>query len=106
MSDKKIQYEELPTIHGTYRTTLNEMYRRRKPWTPANPKHLLSYIPGTVVSINVKVGQKVEIGEELMIFKAIKMDNRIKSPMDGKIKSILVAKDESVPKGKLMIEFE
>ncbi|MCC8089698.1 MAG: acetyl-CoA carboxylase biotin carboxyl carrier protein subunit [Rikenellaceae bacterium] len=106
MSNKKMSYDKIVTINGTYPTTLNEMYRRRKSWVPANPKHLLSYIPGTVVSIGVKVGQKVEKGEELMVFKAMKMNNRIKSPMDGTIKSILIKKDESVPKGTLMIEFE
>lgn len=103
---KKIKYDVLHTIEGDFQTTLNAMYHKRKKWQPANPKHLLSYIPGTVVSIGVKEGQEVKEGEELMIFKAMKMDNRIKSPMDGKIKSILVQVGESVPKGIVMLEFE
>lgn len=106
MENEKSEYVELPLKEGTYKTTLNGMFLRRKPWVPANPKHLLSFIPGVVVQINVAEGQFVKEGEELMMYKAMKMDNRILSPMDGKIKAICVQVGENLPKGALMIEFE
>lgn len=106
MSEQDIKYDVLRTIEGNYPTMLNVMYRNRRKWQPANPKHLLSYIPGTIVSIHVSEGQKVAKGEEVMIFKAMKMDNRVKSPMDGRIAKIHVKEGGSVPKGVLMIEFE
>ena len=106
MSEGKRQLEELQTQHGTYKTTFNAMYRRRKKWEPSNPKHLLTHIPGTVVAINVAVGQQVKAGDELMMYKAMKMDNRVKSPIAGTIKKIDVQVGDKLPKGHLMIEFE
>ncbi len=106
MSEEKLTYRELVTEEGTYRTTFNEMYRRRKPWTPVNPKHILSYIPGEVVTILAEEGQRVHAGDDLMLYKAMKMENRIKAPMDGKIKKIHVDTGQNLPKGTLMIEFE
>ncbi|MDR2937194.1 MAG: biotin/lipoyl-binding protein [Rikenellaceae bacterium] len=107
MSDEKeIPYEIIETRHGRFLTTVNEMYRRRRKWEPATPEHLLSSIPGTVVSINVKPGDTVKVGQELMIFNAMKMNNRITSPLRGIVKTIHVKIGDHVPKGGLIIEFE
>ncbi len=107
MSDEKnTPYEIIETRHGRFLTTVNEMYRRRKKWEPENPKHLLSGIPGTVVSIEVKPGDAVSVGQEVMMFNAMKMNNRITSPVKGVVKAIHVKVGDRVPKGGLMVEFE
>jgi biotin carboxyl carrier protein len=98
--------EEIKLEGGVYETTLNKMYRSRKPYVPADPKHLLSYIPGEVIRLDVSEGQSVRQGQQLMMYKAMKMENRILSPVDGRIRAIRVAPGESLPKGALMIEFE
>ncbi len=63
-------------------------------------------MPGLILSINVKEGQKVKEGETLLILEAMKMENAIGSPKDGIIKSILIKSGETVEKGELIIEFE
>ncbi len=98
--------EEIKLEGGVYETTLNKMYRNRKPYVPADPKHLLSFIPGEVIRLDVVEGQRVEQGQQLMMYKAMKMENRILSPMSGTIRAIRVAPGESLPKGALMVEFE
>jgi biotin carboxyl carrier protein len=98
--------EELKLEGGVYETTLNKMYLNRKRWVPANPKHLLSFIPGEVIRLDVSEGERVKEGQQLMMYKAMKMENRILSPLDGTIRAIRVTPGESLPKGALMIEFE
>jgi len=89
---------------GIYKTRISESFRNRKSYKPADPKLILSFIPGTIIEIFVKEGQNVKKGEELMILDAMKMKNKLKSSMDGKIKRICVDKGTRVPKGVVLIE--
>jgi len=63
-------------------------------------------MPGLVFDIMVKEGQQVELDEPIMILEAMKMENIIKSPKEGTIKSIKVNKAASVEKNAVLIEFE
>ena len=89
-----------------YKTKLTAKYLLRKAWVEPNPNEIISYIPGTIVKIFVSEGQKVKRGESLLLLEAMKMQNRIKMPFDGKIKAILVAEGDRIPKNTLMIEVE
>ena len=94
-------------INGTvYTTILSEKYANRKPYKPADPKIILGFIPGTVLDINIKAGDKVKKGDVLMILEAMKMKNRLKAPYDGVIKSIRVTTGTRVKKGEPLIEME
>ncbi len=53
-------------------------------------------MPGTVISVNVQVGQTVVDGQDLCVVEAMKMQNILKSERDGKIKSIKVLAGDSV----------
>jgi biotin carboxyl carrier protein len=80
--------------------------RIRKPYQPTDPRIILSFIPGTVLEILIKPGQKVSKGEDLMILDAMKMQNKLKCNMDGKVKSIEVKKGDKVSKGTILLELE
>lgn len=67
---------------------------------------LTSPMPGLIIEINVKPGDKVKEGETLLILKAMKMENAITSPIDATIKSVAVKADQTVDKNQLLIEFE
>lgn len=45
-------------------------------------------MPGQVISIHVKEGQEVAIGDVLLIIEAMKMEHRIEAPYDGMIERI------------------
>lgn len=62
-------------------------------------------MPGLVLEIDVEVGQEVVKGDTLLILEAMKMENVIKSPTDGTIKSIAVNKGETVEKNQLILNF-
>jgi pyruvate carboxylase len=92
-------------INGTrYTTRLSEKFIRRKTYKPADPKIILSFIPGTVLEIYVKEGDKVKKGDVLMILEAMKMKNRLKAPADGIIEKICVSAGARVKKGEPLIE--
>lgn len=59
-------------------------------------------MPGTIVSINVKPGDMATRGQVLMILEAMKMENEILSPRDGKILSVDTTKGATVQSGTLL----
>ena len=63
-------------------------------------------MPGLVLNVMVEVGQEVGKDESLLILEAMKMENVLKSPAEGKIKNISVNEKESVEKNQILIEFE
>jgi propionyl-CoA carboxylase alpha chain len=69
-------------------------------------KVLMSPMPGTVVSVDVKVGDKVFDGQALLVLEAMKMQNVLRAPKDAVIKSITVKKGQEVAVDQLLIEFE
>ena len=87
-----------------YKTRLSKKFRNRKQYTAPDPRHLLSFIPGTILDILVKPGQSVKKGDDLMILDAMKMQNLLKCSIDGKIKKIAVKKGDKVSKGTVLIE--
>ncbi len=89
-----------------YKTRLNQKFINRKPYRVPDMKMIPSFIPGTVLDILVEVGQQVKKGDELMILDAMKMQNKLKCNIDGRIKRIVVNKGDKVSKGTLLLEIE
>jgi biotin carboxyl carrier protein len=69
-------------------------------------KEIHAPMPGLVLEIQVSEGDTVEKGTPLLILEAMKMENVIKSPGDGVIKSVAVEKGAAVEKSALLVEFE
>lgn len=67
---------------------------------------IIAPMPGLILEINVKEGQEVKEGDQLLILEAMKMENIISSPRDGVIKKIAIKKGEAIEKKRLLIEFE
>jgi biotin carboxyl carrier protein len=63
-------------------------------------------IPGLIIDILVKVGDKVKGGDVVAKMEAMKMENNILASMDGKIKSINIKMGESVLEGDVLMEME
>ena len=54
---------------------------------------------GTVISLIKKPGDKVAIGDVVLILEAMKMENEISSPLDGIVKDILVSPGKPINTG-------
>jgi biotin carboxyl carrier protein len=88
------RYDDLLTSLGMEDTGKNKI------------KSLKAPMSGLVLQVNVGEGELVEKDTPLVILEAMKMENVIKSPGEGKIKRIAAVKGQPVEKGALMIEFE
>ena len=60
---------------------------------------ITSPLPGVIKEFFVKEGQQVKATDVVCILEAMKMGNEIHAGKDGVVKSINVAKDESVLEG-------
>ena len=69
---------------------------------PAGGEQVTSPMPGTILAVNVAVGDTVKRGQVLMILEAMKMENEIMCPCDGKIASVNTSKGASVESGTLL----
>ncbi len=63
-------------------------------------------MPGKILLLSKKVGDKVEKGDQILILEAMKMENVIKSSGEGVIKDILIEEGENVDKNQLLITLE
>lgn len=66
---------------------------------------IYAQMPGLVVSVAVTVGQTVKKGDRLVVLEAMKMENEIKSPIDGIIQKIMIQKGDAVAKNALLLSF-
>ncbi|KAK3807348.1 MAG: carbamoyl-phosphate synthase L chain, ATP binding domain-containing protein [Benniella sp.] len=67
---------------------------------------ILSPMPGSVVSVDVKVGDVVAEGTAVATIEAMKMANVLRSVRAGVVKSVMVKPGDSVAGDELLIEFE
>lgn len=65
---------------------------------------LVAPMPGTIIEILVKKGQKVRKGQSLMVMEAMKMEHKIQSPKDGEVISISNEVGQKVDMGAVLVE--
>ncbi len=71
-----------------------------------NPCHVASPMPGLLVEICVKVGDKVCKGDKLVAIEAMKIEASVCSNVDGMVDKIVAEKGMQVETGDLLIEFK
>ncbi|MCF7810608.1 biotin/lipoyl-binding protein [bacterium] len=63
-------------------------------------------MPGLIVKINVKQGDTVKSGQNLVVIEAMKMQNAIQATIDGLVKSIAVKEGDSVLERQELVVIE
>ena len=61
-------------------------------------------MPGNINAVKVATGQAVKKGDVLIILEAMKMENEIVAPKDGKVGQVFVQKGASVQTGAPLVE--
>jgi acetyl/propionyl-CoA carboxylase alpha subunit len=69
-------------------------------------KFLLCPMPGKVVSCDVQAGQRVEIGQELAVVEAMKMQNVLRAEKGGIIKVVNCKAGDTLKVDAIILEFE
>lgn len=89
-----------------YKTTLTEKFKNRPVWHKPYVGDVISHLPGTIVELEVKVGDEVEAGQLLLIHQAMKMLNRVVTPISGVVSEVNVQIGEQIPKDHLMVRID
>jgi pyruvate carboxylase len=89
-----------------YETQFTGKFERRHPYVPVDPKRVICVIPGIIQSIHVHPSQKVARDESLMVLEAMKMQNDIGCPADGRVKAVHVKVGQMVARGDLLAELK
>ena len=63
-------------------------------------------LPGTIVQVLVKPGDKVAIGDKLLTMEAMKMENNVVSEKDGIIRVVNVKPGNTVQQNDILVEIE
>ncbi|MFZ5779770.1 MAG: acetyl-CoA carboxylase biotin carboxylase subunit [Pseudomonadota bacterium] len=63
-------------------------------------------LPGKIIELRVKPGDKVSKGQPLLVLEAMKMEHTLAAPADGTVKALRFAVGEQVVEGAELVEFE
>jgi len=67
---------------------------------------LVSPMPGKVIEVHVKKGQKVSMGDELVVIEAMKMNHAISADQDGTVEEIFIKDGDQVDLGANLLILE
>lgn len=70
----------------------------------AKVNHIKAPMPGLILQVLVTEGQTIQKGDSLLILEAMKMENVIKSPGEGVVKTVKVQQGAPVDKNQILIE--
>jgi len=70
----------------------------------AGPAPVVAPMPGMIVRVHMKVGDAVEAGQPIVVMEAMKMENELRAPAAGVVKSITAQPGKAVEKGTVLVE--
>jgi acetyl/propionyl-CoA carboxylase alpha subunit len=73
---------------------------------PVGPAPIVAPMPGMIVRVSVKVGDRVEAGQGVVVMEAMKMENELRTTAAGTVRSVEVSAGTAVEKGALLVALE
>jgi len=73
---------------------------------PSGPAPIVAPMPGLIVRVSVKPGDRVEAGQGVVVMEAMKMENELRATAPGTVKSVEVSAGTAVEKGALLVALE
>ena len=74
-----------------------------QPAAAASGNALKAPLPGTITSVNVKVGDTVAVGQVVLVLEAMKMQNNIEAEQAGTVTAINVNPGDAVMEGSVLL---
>ncbi len=73
---------------------------------PTHRGHVTTAMPGNIVDVLIRTGQKVNAGDPVLVIEAMKMENEIQASISGTIINLFVAKGDSVTPDQALLEIQ
>ena len=71
---------------------------------PTAPGHVTTSMPGNIIDVKVREGERVEAGQPLLVTEAMKMETEIQAPIAGTVTGVFVTKGDSVNPDEVLLE--
>ena len=99
-------FENFQLDDTNYKTRLTNAFKTKQKWEKPDDKKIKSLIPGTVLDVYVEEGKKVNEGDKLLSYEAMKMRNTVYAPISGKVSKVNVSPGGTFSKNVLLVELE
>lgn len=96
----------LPAVHAPHTPAAPGKTDSAPAPTASGPGGIPAPIPGKIVSINVAVGDAVDVNQIVMTLEAMKMENNIVAPISGRVSQIAIGEGNEVAAGELLMVIE
>ncbi|NLP06391.1 acetyl-CoA carboxylase biotin carboxyl carrier protein subunit [Candidatus Fermentibacteria bacterium] len=97
--------EELEVDSTRYETEIPRRSLRPFPGLP-DRREVRAFIPGTIVEVRAREGERVSPGQVLLLLDAMKMHNEVCSEIQGRVRSVMVRRGDRVEKNQILVSLE
>ena len=89
-----------------YQTRSTTKFARHRIFQRQDPKKILAHIPGLIVEICCKPGDRIQREDRLAVLEAMKMKNALLATHPGIIEAVHVKPGQMVAKNQLLISLK
>ncbi len=82
------------------------LYRAANDMTKASGNAILAPMPGKIISVNAKIGDRVNAGDSLIVIEAMKMEMTLEAPRDGVVAEVNCNTNTLVSDGEILLTLE
>ncbi len=97
------QREEIKRERPVIAQPASAVTKQEKPASFSSSNEVKAPMPGTILDIAVKAGDKVARGDQLCALEAMKMKSAIRAPKDGLIAGVDVSEGQKVVFGDVLV---
>jgi biotin carboxyl carrier protein len=105
--DRSIPITKTPKLVRTVAVPSTDSHpslsKTSSPSAPKGSGNIKSPLPGVILTLHVKEGDNVKIGQKLITLEAMKMENNINADKEGSVISLKVKQGDQVMEGDLLI---
>jgi biotin carboxyl carrier protein len=105
--DRSIPISKTPKLMRTVAVPSTDSHpslsKTSSPSAPKGSGNIKSPLPGVILTLHVKEGEFVKIGQKLITLEAMKMENNINADKEGKVLSLKVKQGDQVMEGDILI---
>jgi len=100
--DREVKQTKTPTL---VRNTVGT-HKKIKKAEGSSVTKVKCPLPGNIMSVFVKVGDKVNKGDKLVIYEAMKMENQVVAEKDGIVSAVKVHVGDAVLQDDVLLEMK